>query len=100
MIGSSVAWGLAAERDADAGVYDSRLRAKGSLTTDENAAYLSLQSQRDDLVRAGAAIVSVGAAVAGLGVVLWLVDRPEAPSTTIAPVVGPGAAGLSLRGSF
>jgi hypothetical protein len=100
VVGSAAAWGLAAARDSEARGIESTLLAGHSISTDERARYQALQGERDDLVRAGAIVTAAGAAVAAIGLVLWAVDRPEAPAPVVAPVVAPGGAGLVLEQRF
>jgi hypothetical protein len=99
-VGTAVVWGLALQRQSDAQSLEALVDSGHSLTTDQAARHASLQADRDEFVRIGTATGISALAAVALGVVLFAVDKPEAPSTVIAPTVGPGGAGLTIQGRF
>jgi hypothetical protein len=99
-VSTAVVWGLALSRQSDAEALEARLTTGPPLSTAEAARYATLQADRDQFVRIGTATGVIALAAGALGVVLYLVDKPEAPSTIIAPTASPNGAGLTIQGQF
>ena len=110
-VGAGVAAGLALSSDSKASDLKAQLD-QGGLATSDLDRYDQLRVQRDDRVRVAWILGGSAVAVAATGALMYLFDdrSPEAPARLapvpgkkkldIEPLIGPGAAGVRVGGSF